>query len=184
MKHIKIILVLFFLSILSCKSDVKPEDLQQLNGFWEIEKVQMPDGSTKEFKINEIKELLKEKNLLEFNRDISQRHTNSILESVNQCGILRLPIIGDISEFDPRRKYVIVDGQHLCNALTTDPIKHKKIMCIVKKYNNKKEVIKDVAKLNNVQKTWNDEIILNILVIMLIYGIHTTTSLMAYLVDF
>ena len=111
----------------------------------------------KEFKINEIKELLKEKNLLEFNRDISQRHTNSILESVNQCGILRLPIIGDISEFDPRRKYVIVDGQHLCNALTTDPIKHKKIMCIVKKYNNKKEVIKDVAKLNNVQKTWNDE---------------------------
>ena len=31
-------------------------------------------------------------------------------------------------------------------ALTTDPIKHKKIMCIVKKYNNKKEVIKDVAK--------------------------------------
>ena len=136
----------------------------------------------KEFKINEIKELLKEKNLLEFNRDISQRHTNSILESVNQCGILRLPIIGDISEFD-KRKYVIVDGQHLCNALITEPAKHKKVMCIVKKYNTKDEVIKDVAKLNNVQKTWNDE---NYLDAWYKFGkdngIHTTTYLMAYLV--
>ena len=63
MKHIKIILVLFFLSILSCKSDVKPEDLQQLNGFWEIEKVQMPDGSTKEFKINESLDFIKYDNM-------------------------------------------------------------------------------------------------------------------------
>ena len=114
----------------------------------------------KEFKISEIKELLKEKNLLEFNREISQRHTNSIMESVNQCGILRLPIIGDISKFD-KRNYVIVDGQHLCNALASDPTKHKKVNCIVKKYNTKAEVIKDVSKLNNVQKTWNDENYLN-----------------------
>ena len=63
MKYIKIILVLFFLSILSCKSDVKPEDLQQLNGFWEIEKVQMPDGSTKEFKINESLDFIKYDNI-------------------------------------------------------------------------------------------------------------------------
>ena len=114
----------------------------------------------KEFKISEIKELLKEKNLLEFNREISQRHTNSIMESVNQCGILRLRIIGDISKFD-KRNYVIVDGQHLCNALASDPTKHKKVNCIVKKYNTKAEVIKDVSKLNNVQKTWNDENYLN-----------------------
>ena len=55
--------MLFFLSILSCKSDVKPEDLQQLNGFWEIEKVQMPDGSTKEFKINESLDFIKYDNM-------------------------------------------------------------------------------------------------------------------------
>lgn len=119
----------------------------------------------KKFKIKEIKELLKEKNLLEFNRDISQRHTNSIMESINQCGVLRLPIIGDISKFD-KRKYVIVDGQHLCNALVNMPSNlfteiSSDIECIVKKYNNKNEVIKDVAKLNNVQKTWNDENYLN-----------------------
>ena len=87
------------------------------------------------------------------------------MESINQCGVLRLPIIGDISKFD-KRKYVIVDGQHLCNALVNMPSNlfteiSSDIECIVKKYNNKNEVIKDVAKLNNVQKTWNDENYLN-----------------------
>ncbi len=48
-----------FLSILSCQSDVKPENLVGLNGFWEIEKVEMPDGSTKEFKINETIDFIK-----------------------------------------------------------------------------------------------------------------------------
>lgn len=119
----------------------------------------------KQFKIKEIKELLKEKNLLEFNREISQRHTNLIMDSVNQCGVLRLPIIGDISKFD-KRKYVIVDGQHLCNALVNMPTTlfndvSDKIDCIVKVYSSKGEVIRDVAKLNNVQKVWNDENYLN-----------------------
>ncbi len=114
----------------------------------------------KVFKINDIKELLKEKNLLEFNREISLRHTASIFESIEQCGILRLPIIGDISDFDTRN-YVIVDGQHLCKALSLNPKKYTEVECIVKKYKTKAEVIKDVSKLNNVQKTWNDENYLN-----------------------
>jgi hypothetical protein len=110
-------------------------------------------------KISEIKDMLKEKNLLEFNREISQRHSNAIMESINECGLLRVPVIGDISKFD-KRKYVIIDGQHLCNAIVN--IKNiKNINCIVKKYDNKTEVIHDVSKLNNVQKTWNDENYLN-----------------------
>jgi len=114
----------------------------------------------KKLKIKKIKELLKEKNLLEFNREISQRHTNSIIESISQCGLLRVPILGDISSFD-NRKLVIVDGQHLCSALTKMNSSIKEVDCIVKKYDNKNEVIRDVAKLNNVQKTWNDENYLN-----------------------
>jgi len=119
----------------------------------------------KKFKIKEIKELLKPKNLLEFNRDISQRHTNSMIQSVNECGILRLPVIGNISNFD-KRKYVIIDGQHLCNAIVQMPKtlftnNINEIDCIVKKYDNKNEVISDVAKLNNIQKSWNDENYLN-----------------------
>jgi len=59
MKHIKIILGLFFLTLVSCKSDVKPENLVELNGFWEIIKVEMPDGSSKEFKVNETIDFIK-----------------------------------------------------------------------------------------------------------------------------
>lgn len=59
MKHIKIILGLFFLTFISCKSDVKPENLVELNGFWEIIKVEMPDGSSKEFKVNETIDFIK-----------------------------------------------------------------------------------------------------------------------------
>jgi len=114
----------------------------------------------RKLKIKKIRELLKEKNLLEFNREISQRHTNSIIESVSQCGLLRVPILGDISSFD-NRKLVIVDGQHLCSALVKMNTTIKEVNCIVKKYDNKNEVIRDVAKLNNVQKTWNDENYLN-----------------------
>lgn len=114
----------------------------------------------KQFKLTQIKEMLKENNLLEFNREISKRHSNSILESISQCGLLRYPVIGDVSKFD-KRKYVIVDGQHLCDAITSLPNRVNKINCIVKKYESKDHVIRDVAKLNNVQKTWNDENYLN-----------------------
>ena len=119
----------------------------------------------KKFKIKEIKELLKTKNLLEFNREISQRHTNSMIQSITECGVLRLPVIGDISKFD-KRKYVIIDGQHLCNAIVQMPKNLfsntiEDIDCIIKVYNNKNEVISDVAKLNNIQKNWNDENYLN-----------------------
>jgi hypothetical protein len=112
----------------------------------------------KEFKKSEIKNLLKEKNLLEFNRDIQSRHVEKMRKSVLSCGVLRLPVIGDVSAFDSRN-LVIVDGQHLCKAFTSMPKNSDigNISVIVKKYDNKKQVIEDISKLNNTQKTWNDE---------------------------
>lgn len=59
MKYVKIILCLFFLTIISCKTEIKKENLVELNGFWEITKVEMPDGSSKEFKINETIDFIK-----------------------------------------------------------------------------------------------------------------------------
>lgn len=59
MKHVKIIIGLLFLTFLSCKSEVRSEDLVELNGFWEIVKVEMPDGSLKEFEINETIDFIK-----------------------------------------------------------------------------------------------------------------------------
>jgi hypothetical protein len=110
-----------------------------------------------EIKKAELKKLLEEKNLLEFNRDIQPRHVEKMRNSVRDCGVLRLPVIGDVSAFDPRGK-VIVDGQHLCKALVTSPIgKYNVISVILKVYKSKKQLIDDISKLNNTQKSWNDE---------------------------
>jgi hypothetical protein len=51
----KKLLILFFLGTigLSCKQKITDTDLQHLNGYWEIEKVTLPDGDTKEYKVNE-----------------------------------------------------------------------------------------------------------------------------------
>jgi len=107
--------------------------------------------------IKTIKELIKEKNLLEFNRDIQPRHVEKMQKSVLDCGILRMPVLGDVSAFD-NRKLVIIDGQHLCKALTQlDPANYvNDVHCIIKVYLSKEELINDVAKLNNTQKSWND----------------------------
>ncbi len=87
----------------------------------------------KEFSIKELKTLLEEKNLLEFNRDISDQHVLKMQHSVLECGLLRLPVIGDVSAFD-KRKFVIVDGQHLCKALVKLPKdkQRSKIYVVVK----------------------------------------------------
>jgi hypothetical protein len=46
-----LVLVLFFL--LSCSKPVTKETISLLNGYWEIEKVILPNGETKDYKINE-----------------------------------------------------------------------------------------------------------------------------------
>jgi hypothetical protein len=113
----------------------------------------------KDLSIKELKKLTQDQNLLEFNRDIKEGHVDKMLRSIEQCGILRLPVIGDVSKFD-KRGTVIIDGQHLCTAMVLlDPNNEKaknKIPCIFKVYESKAEVIADIAKVNNTQKTWKD----------------------------
>jgi len=104
-----------------------------------------------------VKSLLTDKNLLEFNREIKIKHVSKMQRSIVECGVLRLPVIGDVSSFDSRRR-VIVDGQHLCKAIASLPKEHSmsKVTVLVKKYISKKQLIDDISKLNNTQKTWTD----------------------------
>ncbi len=46
-----IVLVSFFL--VSCQEKVTLDSLSKINGYWEIQKVQFPDGQKKEYSINE-----------------------------------------------------------------------------------------------------------------------------------
>lgn len=49
----RILLLIVLLSVLSCKQDISEADISNLNGYWEIEKVELPDGDKKEYKVNE-----------------------------------------------------------------------------------------------------------------------------------
>lgn len=48
----KISLLFFIFTLVSC-SNVKKEDINKLDGYWEIREVEMPDGQEKEYKVNE-----------------------------------------------------------------------------------------------------------------------------------
>jgi hypothetical protein len=49
----KIYALLFVLILSSCHQKIVQEDLSKLNGYWEIEKVVLPDGTEKAYAINE-----------------------------------------------------------------------------------------------------------------------------------
>lgn len=51
MKRIVGIVVVFLL--ISCQTEIKKEDLNKLNGYWEIKQVTLSDGEKKEYKVNE-----------------------------------------------------------------------------------------------------------------------------------
>ena len=55
----KIVLFLVFSLLVSCKQSITEADLQNLNVYWEIEKVMLPDGEKKEYKINETVDFFK-----------------------------------------------------------------------------------------------------------------------------
>jgi hypothetical protein len=49
----RILLLIVLVSVLSCKQKITETDISNLNGYWEIEKVELPDGDMKEYKVNE-----------------------------------------------------------------------------------------------------------------------------------
>ena len=59
----KIVFFGIFLMLVACQNKISQEELTLLNGYWEIEKVTLANGQTKEYKVNttvdyiELKEL-------------------------------------------------------------------------------------------------------------------------------
>lgn len=45
------VIAIFFLS--GCGREIGPKDISLINGYWEIATVKMPDGQSKDYKINE-----------------------------------------------------------------------------------------------------------------------------------
>lgn len=47
-----IVISAFLLVFVSCRQSISEEDLSKINGYWEIVKVEMPGGETKDYKVN------------------------------------------------------------------------------------------------------------------------------------
>lgn len=83
----KIGLLLLTILLISCQSEVKKEDLVKINGYWEIKEVEMADGETKDYKINETIDFFELKNNAGFRQKLMPQFngtygTNGIKETI------------------------------------------------------------------------------------------------------
>lgn len=80
-------LLTVFLTLISCQSDVKSEDIQKLNGYWGIQQVGLPNGEKKEYKVNETIDYFELKGTAGFRQKVMPQFdgkfkTNGISEAV------------------------------------------------------------------------------------------------------
>jgi hypothetical protein len=88
---------------------------------------------------------------LPFNREVKMNHVTSLLNSMNEFGILRLPVIIRTNVFGKLKDYII-DAQHMVSALIKAD--QKTIQCIVVEENDIHKIIKTMAVLNNTASIW------------------------------
>ncbi|GIZ09963.1 lipocalin family protein [Flavobacterium sp. UMI-01] len=60
----------FCLFFVSCQHKITPEDVVKLNGYWEIEKVEVAEGEDKNYKINENFDYFEIKNNVGFRKKV------------------------------------------------------------------------------------------------------------------
>lgn len=76
----KIVLLVFAsLLFMACKKEVKPGDISKINGYWEIEKVNLPDGNEKNYKINETIDYFEVKNDSGFRKKVTPQFDGKYL---------------------------------------------------------------------------------------------------------
>ena len=78
----------FLFILTACQNKVTHEDLPFLNGYWEIEKVNMPDGQTKEYTINTTVDYIEMKDLSGFRKKV---YPKLMALSIPQMTLRNLP---------------------------------------------------------------------------------------------
>lgn len=66
----RIVLTLSLLSVFSCAEKVAIENIEKINGYWQITKVETADGEKKEYPVNENYEYFDIKNKLGFHKKV------------------------------------------------------------------------------------------------------------------
>lgn len=76
----KIFLILFITTLLSaCQKKVTAADIPKINGYWEIERVVFPDGTEKEYPVNQIFDYFSIQNNTGFRKKVTPQLDGSFL---------------------------------------------------------------------------------------------------------
>ncbi len=124
MRFFFIILVLLFLS---CTSKIAKEDLGQLNGYWEIEEVVFPDGTTKSYSINETIDFIQLKETSGFRKKVRPQFDGSYKVSADaepftileKQGVFSLKYSNELSEWQEeltaisKNKFSVVNEENI-----------------------------------------------------------------------
>lgn len=79
--------LLFLFGLISCQEKVSPDSISKINGYWEIQKVQLPNGQEKEYTINETVDYLEWNGKTGFRKKVKPQFdgkylTNDELETI------------------------------------------------------------------------------------------------------
>ncbi len=75
--------------LFSCSSKPEKESITKLNGYWEIEKVEFPDGNKKEYQVNEFIDLIAIKNNSGIRQKVAPQLDGSFLKG-NLQDVIRI----------------------------------------------------------------------------------------------
>jgi hypothetical protein len=84
----KIIVFIAFIVLSSCKQTITNDNIQYLNGYWEIEKVELPSGEMKEYKVNETIDFFKIESNKGFRKKVMPQLDGSYLTNDHQEDII------------------------------------------------------------------------------------------------
>lgn len=79
--------VVLTLVLMSCKQTVTSKDVEKINGYWEIEKVELPNGEDKDYKVNPTIDYFELKNNKGFRQKVMPQFdgtylTNNLKETI------------------------------------------------------------------------------------------------------
>ena len=79
---------LFWVVLVSCRQSINDQDLTKINGYWEIQNVNLPDGNKKDYKVNETIDYFQVKNNKGFRQKVMPQLdgkylTNNIKETIS-----------------------------------------------------------------------------------------------------
>jgi len=80
----KLVFIIGFLIFLGCQSNIDKEELELLNGYWEIDEVKMPDGTFKDYEINQTVDYIFLKDTIGFRKKVAPQLDGTYLVTNHQ----------------------------------------------------------------------------------------------------